>query len=218
MNGLNLLNAPQFVNHWKLLIVTSTERTGFSWYCSAGNFDIKKFNSPLFVIESRKRGIRRFFYADYYRMMLRHISGKINNSYESVLSGRFKAPSQRLIEYQHKFNDSNLSNDLNCLSKISQNMQSLNMPVVFMLFPAAQTSYPNEAPLKVDDFTKKYIPHLVEQAKILHIHMLDSENCLAQTPLNVQDMQDTHMNAKGYDLLASCMGKYLKRYDYWGSK
>lgn len=210
VNGLNLFNSREFKNKWNLLLITSTERSGFSWYCNQNNFHIGSFNNPLIHIPSPGNHFRRLITLRYYQIMLKHMSGKINTVYESLLNLKLLAPKKMLIDYQHIFAPNNLQSDLKCMSSISNNLKNYKVPVVFMLFPAAQSTNERQAPHPIDEFTSNYINTLTSKAQSLGVYAMNSLTCLKNSKVNVQSMQDTHLNKVGYDMLAHCMSDYLK--------
>jgi len=74
----------------------------------------------------------------------------------------------------------------------------------YMLFPAAQTMYPESAPREVDEFTLTFISTLSELAQDRGISMIDSRQCLSRSLDVTHQIHDTHLSVDGMQALARC--------------
>jgi hypothetical protein len=208
-NGMNLLNAKEFSNKWSLLIVTSTERSGFSWYCSNGEFNLQAFEKPVTRMPNQSSSMERLFDSNYLQILYKRLSGVINNRYNSLISGNIRAPKSRLIDYQHSFSLQNLDSDIKCMNSIRNAMSDTGIPVIFLLFPAAQTLYGPESPILPDDFTINYITRLSNLSSSIGIQMMDSKKCTENKAINLYSIHDTHLNNEGFKVLAKCASRFV---------
>lgn len=184
----------------KEVLVTSTERDGFVWYCETppSKWDLRIEPADNFVL--RQEFSLRAAVATAFDRTMNVLRSKIQNG----IALRINAPAERLIKYQHSFSQEDLEANLDCLEQMKHRFSKEGIESTYMLFPAAQTMYPKSAPREVDDFTLMFISRLSEEARERRINLIDSRTCLLGSPTNTHQLHDTHMSADGMKTLASC--------------
>jgi len=202
VNGFSILNSVEFGEEWKYIILTSTERNGFSWYCPNGKFELPR-DKP---VKLEKRSIFSAKYAETYS---RRLQGWANQKYTALISTKLYAPSKRIINVQHSFSQANFDKDLQCANSLDKEIRKLGIVPIFMLFPSNQTLYPKSASLTPNAFDLNYIRDLSRVGKRKGLMILDSVACLQKSEVNVASMHDTHLNAFGYKTLALCMSDFM---------
>jgi hypothetical protein len=188
------------------VIVTSTERDGFTWYCEIppSDWDLTILPSENFILR-RSFSIRAALQTGFHRTV-----NVLRSKIQNAMSLRIQAPSTRVIKYQHTFGPEDLSRNLGCIEEMNQRFESEGIQATYMLFPSAQTLYPSEAPKAVDEFTLSFITSLSKLATTNGIAMVDSYKCLQDSSENTNQLHDTHLSADGMKLLASCYVASLK--------
>ena len=202
VNGLSILNSVEFGGEWRYVILTSTERNGFSGFCPNNSFEI-----PIDIPAKLEK--RSIFSAKYAETYLRRLQGWANQKYTALISTKFYAPSERIINVQHSFAQPNFDADLQCANILDKEIRKLGLVPIFMLFPSNQTLYPKNAPLTPNAFNLNYIGELSRVGKSTGLMILDSVACLQKSEVNVASMHDTHLNAYGYKTLALCMSDFM---------
>jgi hypothetical protein len=182
------------------VIVTSTERDGFTWYCEIppSDWDLTILPSENFILR-RSFSIRASLQTGFHRTV-----NVLRSKIQNAIALRINAPSTRIIKFQHSFSQEDVSRNLECVEKMNQRFNAEGIRATYMLFPAAQTLFPKESPKEVDDFTLAFIPKLSELAHLRNIDMLDSRSCLKRTSLVTHQLHDTHLSAHGMKVLAEC--------------
>lgn len=182
------------------VLVTSTERDGFVWYCDTPPNDWNLSLAPPESFVLRQNFSLRVAVKVAFDRTIHVLKSKVQNA----IALRINAPGERLIKYQHAFNEQDLVKNLSCLEEMSVRFKQENIDATYMLFPAAQTLYPNSAPLDVDKFTLNFISSLSTRARQLGIQIIDSRMCLIDSHEMTHQLHDTHLSAAGMKALAAC--------------
>ena len=187
------------------VLVTSTERDGFTWYCevSPSKWDLSVLPSENFILK-QEFSLRVAFKTAFNRTV-----NVLHTKIQNLLALRVFAPKSRLIKYQHTFQQEDLFKNMECLNEMNHRFISEGIHATYLLFPAAQTLYPTDAKKSVDDFTLSFITSLSELAKSNGIQVLDSRKCLEVSAKNMNQLHDTHLSSEGMDRLATCYVKSL---------
>lgn len=184
----------------KEVLVTSTERDGFIWYCetSPSEWDLSFEPADNFML--RQQFSLRAAVATAFDRTMNVLRSKIQN----LIALRINAPDERLIKYQHSFSEVDLEANLDCLEQMKYRFDKEGIESTYMLFPAAQTMYPKSAPREVDGFTLTFISKLSIEASERGINVVDSRTCLLSNPADTHQLHDTHMSGVGMKALAKC--------------
>jgi hypothetical protein len=202
VNGFSILNSSEIRGQWKYIIISSTERNGFSNFCIDSKFQLPKSNP----IHLQRKTIFSYQYLIAY---LRRVQGWVDQKYSSIISGRILAPSDRIITTQHSFDEKNFQADLNCVTVMDSEIREYGLTPIFLLFPSNQSLYPEDSPLLPNIFTLNYISQLSKVGSERGIALFDSIDCLRKSKKVVSQTHDTHLNAAGYKALAVCMASFM---------
>lgn len=182
------------------VLVTSTERDGFVWYCKIppSEWDLSPASSNSFVL--KQNFSLRVAAETALKRTLNVLRGKIQNG----MALRIVAPETRLVKYQHVFNNEDLQQNIDCLRQMNNRFNQEGIEATFMLFPAVQTMYPEAAPREVDEFTLMFIITLSKLALDHGIDIVDSQKCLSSGTGVTHQIHDTHLSSDGMKALAEC--------------
>lgn len=182
------------------VLVTSTERDGFVWYCATppSEWDLSLAIADSF--ELKQRYSLRVAAQTAFNRTINVIRGKIQN----FTALRIVAPDTRLIKFQHFFSREQLQQNIECLEQMTVRFNQEGINPTYMLFPAAQTMYPESAPREVDEFTLTFISTLAKLAQDRGIDIIDSQKCLSSSTVVTHQIHDTHLSADGMHALARC--------------
>lgn len=182
------------------VIVTSTERDGFLWYCETppGAWDLSLVSSESFVLR------RQFSFRVAAKVALDRTIKVLQSKAQNAIALRLNAPDSRLVKYQHVFTTQDLVDNLSCLDQMALRFDQEGIDAIFMLFPAAQTLYPESAPREVDRFTLEFISSLAALTEEHGIRFIDTRKCLSGSHEITHQLHDTHMSAAGMRILAKC--------------
>jgi len=97
------------------------------------------------------------------------------------------------------------------MNSIHNAMSDVGIPVIFLLFPAAQTLYPTESPVVPDYFTLNYIRRISNLSSSTGIQFIDSSKCTKDEKINLYSIHDTHLNDEGFKVLAKCASKFVRQ-------
>jgi hypothetical protein len=95
--------------------------------------------------------------------------------------------------------------NVECVNRLNTVFAEHGMRASFLLFPAAQTIYPDDAPIKPDFVTSDFIPSLTTELQLRGIRTFDSKMCLMGQTENMVQLHDTHLSPEGMQRLANCL-------------
>jgi hypothetical protein len=198
-NTVDALRIPNL--NFTSVLVTSTERDGFTWYCDSQpeNWDFSKSDASALYLK------RLFAPRVAFETAIERTISVIRSKVQNLLGLRIQAPMTRLIKFQHTFTTDSVMENVECVDRLNTVFVEHGMRTSFLLFPAAQTIYPDDAPIRPDNVTLNFIPSLTAELQARGIHMLDSRVCLLGQTENMVQLHDTHLSPEGMQRLADCL-------------
>jgi hypothetical protein len=198
-NTVDALRIPNL--NFTSVLVTSTERDGFTWYCDSQpeNWDFSKSEVP--ALQLKRVFAPRVAFETARERTISVVRSKVQN----LLGLRLQAPESRLIKFQHSFTPDSVMKNVECVNRLNTVFAEHGMRASFLLFPASQTIYPEDAPIKPDFVTSDFIPSLTTELQLRGIRTFDSKMCLMGQTENMVQLHDTHLSPEGMQRLANCL-------------
>ena len=185
----------------RTVLVTSTERDGFRWYCNTPpeSWSFQKSDKSELTLE--RVTAPRLALSTAVRRTVSVMRSKIQN----LIALRIFAPDSRIIKFQHRTEAGEIEEDISCAIRVNDVLQGKGFETAFLLFPAAQTLNPDYAQQDLDDQTLNYISNLTSEMTSMGLTTIDSKKCLEGNGNAYVQLHDTHLSALGMQKLAQCV-------------
>lgn len=183
------------------VLITSTERDGFRWYCDLPpeSWDLEKKSKSELIL--KRVTAPRLALSTAIRRTISVVRLKTQN----LLALRIVAPSARLIKFEHRVSPGELEKDLTCAIRVDKFLREKGFETAFLLFPSAQTLNPDSVQREIDDQTLNFITNLTGALTAQGLKTVDSKKCLDSNGNKYVQLHDTHLSPLGMEKLARCV-------------
>jgi hypothetical protein len=198
-NTIDAFQIPEL--NFTSVLVTSTERDGFTWYCDLQpeSWDFSKSDSQS--LQLQRVSAPRLALETAIERTISVVRGKVQN----LLALRLQAPRSRLVKFQHSLTPEAIKENVECVVRLNAVFAEHGLDASFLLFPAAQTIYPEDAPVQPDSVTLSFISSLSTELRLRGIRTIDSKDCLMGQQSSMVQLHDTHLSPEGTKRLAHCV-------------